>query len=119
MGADGSFALHPKIGLEGTVDRFYLQFDPPSRYAFTARDVGGDDTIDSDADSVLGQTASFELDAAGDVLLDVDAGLLNAIGDCYEMLQQPEKARESFELSLELNPAQEGVKARLASLSDE
>ena len=47
-----------------------------------------------------------------------DTSLLNALGDCYQSLQQPAKARESFELSLELNPGQEGVKSRLASLSD-
>ena len=45
-----------------------------------------------------------------------DTSLLNALGDCYQNLQQPAKARESFELSLELNPEQKGVKSRLASL---
>jgi len=47
-----------------------------------------------------------------------DTSLLNAIGDCYEQLKQPVKARETFELSLQLNPEQKGVKARLAGLSD-
>ncbi len=47
-----------------------------------------------------------------------DTSLLNALGDCYQNLQQPAKARESFELSLDLDPGQEGVKSRLASLSD-
>ena len=47
-----------------------------------------------------------------------DTSLLNALGDCYQRLHQPDKARESFELSLQLNPKQEGVKARLQILSN-
>lgn len=47
-----------------------------------------------------------------------DTSLLNALGDCYQNLQQPVKARESFERSLEIDPEQQGVKSRLASLSD-
>ena len=47
-----------------------------------------------------------------------DTSLLNAIGDCYETLQQPDKAKEAFELSLQLNPEQAGVKARLAGLTE-
>jgi tetratricopeptide (TPR) repeat protein len=46
-----------------------------------------------------------------------DAPLLNALGDTYQSLGQHEKARESFERSLALNPAQEAVKARLDTLA--
>jgi Flp pilus assembly protein TadD len=46
-----------------------------------------------------------------------DTSLLNALGDCYQRLSDPLKARENFERSLELNPQQEGVKARLEMLS--
>ena len=45
-----------------------------------------------------------------------DTSLLNAVGDCYERLGDKAKAREYYESSLELNPQQEGVKARLAGL---
>jgi GWxTD domain-containing protein len=45
-----------------------------------------------------------------------DTSLLNALGDCYERLSRADEAREMFELSLELNPNQDGVKARLAGL---
>jgi len=46
-----------------------------------------------------------------------DTSLLNALGDCYQRLSNPAKAKENFELSLQLNPQQEGVKARLKMLS--
>ena len=46
-----------------------------------------------------------------------DYTLLNALGDSYQNLGQPEKAREVFERSLALNPAQEAVKARLETLA--
>ncbi len=45
-----------------------------------------------------------------------EASLLNAAGDCYQKLGRPGKAREMFELSLSVNPSQDGVRARLAEL---
>ena len=48
----------------------------------------------------------------------VDTSLLNALGDCYERERQPNKAKEMFELSLQMNSEQNGVKARLASLGE-
>jgi len=55
---------------------YYLQFRVPvgdPAYVFTAQDVGGDDTIDSDADA-SGATAMFTL-AGNDLTL--DAGFVN------------------------------------------
>ncbi len=46
-----------------------------------------------------------------------DAPLMNALGDSYQNLGQHEKARESFERSLALNPEQEAVKMRLDVLA--
>jgi GWxTD domain-containing protein len=46
-----------------------------------------------------------------------DAPLLNALGDSYQNLGQRDKAREAFERSLAVNPAQEAVKARLNTLA--
>ncbi len=46
-----------------------------------------------------------------------DTTLLNALGDCYERLGYAEKARELYQRSLELNPEQGGVRARLSSLT--
>ena len=43
--------------------------------------------------------------------------LLNALGDSYQNLGQHDKARESFERSLALNPGQEAVKIRLDTLA--
>ena len=45
-----------------------------------------------------------------------DSSVLNAVGDCYQRVGRIEKAREMFELSLDANPHQPGVKARLAEL---
>ncbi|MFQ5790428.1 MAG: GWxTD domain-containing protein [Acidobacteriota bacterium] len=45
-----------------------------------------------------------------------DPSLLNALGDSYQELGRNEDAKAVFERSLELNPAQKGVKQRLASL---
>ncbi len=47
-----------------------------------------------------------------------DTSLLNALGDCYQQSGKTEKAKENFELSLQLNPLQEGVKARFVRLNE-
>jgi GWxTD domain-containing protein len=44
--------------------------------------------------------------------------LLNALGDCYERLGQPEKAKEVFQRSLELDPEQKPIQERLAPISE-
>lgn len=46
-----------------------------------------------------------------------DTSALNALGDCYERLGELEKAKELYQRSLELNPEQKGVEARLAGLT--
>jgi uncharacterized repeat protein (TIGR01451 family) len=53
---------------------YYLEFVPPSGYSFTQQDQGADDTIDSDADPVSGQTMISTL-AAGGNDLSWDAGM--------------------------------------------
>jgi GWxTD domain-containing protein len=45
-----------------------------------------------------------------------EASLLNALGDSYQNLQELDKAKSAFERSLAMNPGQEAVKERLASL---
>ena len=45
-----------------------------------------------------------------------DISVLNATGDCYQQLGRADKAREMFELSLSVNPNQEGVRIRLLEL---
>ena len=45
-----------------------------------------------------------------------DIAVLNATGDCYQKLGRTDKAREMFELSLSVNPNQDGVRARLVEL---
>lgn len=47
-----------------------------------------------------------------------DPSLLNALGDCHEREGEASRAREMFDRSLELNPNQQGVRARLAELGD-
>lgn len=46
-----------------------------------------------------------------------DTTALNALGDCYERVGETEKAKQLYQRSLELQPDQEGVQARLAGLS--
>ncbi len=53
---------------------YSVEFTSPSGYVFTSKDVGTDDTIDSDADQSTGRTACTTL-AAGDTNLTLDAGL--------------------------------------------
>jgi len=66
---------------------YFLSFSPPNGYHLTARDQGGDDALDSDADSTpssptYAQTISFTV-SAGDVITTWDAGVyqLGSIGD--------------------------------------
>ncbi len=60
---------------------YYLEFESPLRYSFTLTDAGNDDTVDSDADPLFGQTEDFEILDSGDVRDDLDAGLANGLGD--------------------------------------
>ena len=52
---------------------YYVEFITPSGYTFTTQDQGGDDTKDSDADSITGQTVVTNL-IAGNNDLSWDAG---------------------------------------------
>ena len=52
---------------------YYVVFSPPTGFTFSPQDQGGNDTLDSDANS-LGRTADFTV-AAGQVKMDVDAGV--------------------------------------------
>ena len=79
-GPDGSFLFKPKVGLQGVADEFYVEFDVDlGEFEFTTANVGTDDTVDSDADS-LGQTPSVTFTAPGQSVLDLDAGLLEVLG---------------------------------------
>jgi Flp pilus assembly protein TadD len=46
-----------------------------------------------------------------------DTTILNALGDCHERLGNAVRAKELYQRSLELNPEQGGVRARLAGLT--
>ena len=60
---------------------YYLQFTLPTGYVFVLQDVGGDDALDSDANTGTGQTATFTL-AGGETNLTLDAGMTGGqIGD--------------------------------------
>jgi hypothetical protein len=54
---------------------YFIRFVPPSAYALTLRDQGGDDTLDSDADPVTFETPLFALAALTDET-GWDAGLI-------------------------------------------
>ncbi|MGH2350256.1 MAG: SdrD B-like domain-containing protein [Chloroflexota bacterium] len=53
---------------------YYVEFGLPFDYQFTLQDAGGDDALDSDADS-LGQTAVFSIGLA-QFITSIDAGLI-------------------------------------------
>lgn len=66
---NGSYVFNGWTG--GT---YQIRYVIPSNYAFTAKDVGGNDAIDSDADVVTGWTAAFAV-TNGATVTSVDAGL--------------------------------------------
>ncbi|HEX2642366.1 MAG TPA: SdrD B-like domain-containing protein, partial [Thermoanaerobaculia bacterium] len=60
--------------------RYFVQFvRPASATAFTSQNAGGDDTVDSDADTTTGATATVVL-APDEVNRTLDAGLITATG---------------------------------------
>ena len=65
-----------------TADDYFVEFVIPSTYTFTAQDQGGDDTLDSDADTTTGRTAVTTL-TSGEYDPTWDAGVLPSasIGD--------------------------------------
>jgi len=73
---NGFYAFHRAPG------SYLLEFVAPTGFQFTARDLGGDDAIDSDADTATGRTAVIALSPAVDDLTN-DAGLIGGgtIGD--------------------------------------
>lgn len=54
---------------------YRVQFTAPQGFAFTTPNVGGDDFLDSDADTATGLTPVIRL-AEGRIDLSVDAGLV-------------------------------------------
>lgn len=61
---------------------YYVQFISPNGYAFTTKDEGGNDELDSDANLLDGKTECINL-ALGEVVTNLDAGLIpnSSIGD--------------------------------------
>ncbi len=63
---------------------YYVEFTLPSNYVFSAKDQGGNDATDSDANTSNGQTAIFTI-ADGENKTSVDAGMIpnspGSIGD--------------------------------------
>jgi hypothetical protein len=58
---------------------YIVKFTPPSGYAISPKDQGGDDTTDSDADIITGETDVITL-TAGQTDVDVDAGFYSTSG---------------------------------------
>ena len=78
---EGSYLFRPKIALYGVADEFYVRFEEPDDLEFTAPDVGDDDTLDSDAEPISGETDNFIVASAGENRTDLDAGLAAGLGD--------------------------------------
>ena len=68
--ADGSYSFD---GLSAGDYSVRFEADPEGR-TFTAQDAGTDDTLDSDADPITGETATFTL-GVGQTITDIDAGV--------------------------------------------
>ena len=61
-----------------TPDDYYVVFTLPAGYLFSPQDAGGDDNLDSDANTTTGRTANYTI-ASGDTETSVDAAMyLNA-----------------------------------------
>ncbi|QQR83574.1 DUF2341 domain-containing protein [Candidatus Peregrinibacteria bacterium] len=56
-----------------TAGDYFVVFTNPGGYTFSSQDQGGDDTVDSDANTSTGATAVFSL--AGTNIISVDAGI--------------------------------------------
>ena len=61
---------------------YYLVFTTPAGYNFSPLDVGGDDTVDSDANTTTGRTVNYTL-TSGETETSADAGMFQnaSIGD--------------------------------------
>ena len=73
--AEGRYAFLPRVG------SWVVAFEVSDVTAFSPAGVGGDETIDSDADPATGRTAPLDVVAPASAVLDVDAGLLFGLGD--------------------------------------
>lgn len=56
---------------------YYVVFEAPTGYTFTAQNAGSNKALDSDANVTTGRTANFSL-AAGEINTTIDAGLITA-----------------------------------------
>ena len=54
---------------------YFVEFVAPTGFHFTFRDVGGNDTIDSDANRFTGRTTLLTASTSGQLINDVDAGI--------------------------------------------
>ncbi len=60
-----------------TIGDYIVEFELPTGTSFTNRDVGGDEALDSDANTSTGRSAIISLNNSSINNLDIDAGLLN------------------------------------------
>ncbi len=93
---------------------YYLDFELPASYAFTDPNQGGDDAVDSDANTTTGETAVTTLEP-GEVDMTWDAGLYLApasIGDTVWEDQDQDGVQDGGE------PGIAGVTVQLLNASD-
>jgi hypothetical protein len=85
---------------------YYVTFTPPAGGIFSPQDQGNDDTIDSDANLVGGQTDVISL-SPGEANISVDAGIWWAVGP----LEEEEEAEEAAEAEAAEAEAAEAAEA--------
>jgi hypothetical protein len=83
----------------------YLDFDAPSGYAFTVKDAGSNNNIDSDADTGNGYTATFKLTEGSQNITSVDAGLITTGASLVTLPNNTEQSTAKLSVSeLKLYP---------------
>jgi LPXTG-site transpeptidase (sortase) family protein len=83
-GSDGSYGFSTAPG------DYYVVFMPPSGYVFSPANQGSNDSIDSDADVITGQTATTNLTGGeNDLTWDAGLNLLAKIGIAKRVVGKP------------------------------
>lgn len=110
--ADGTLLATAVSGADGTYvfagrapGDYFVTFIPPSGFSFSPQNIGGDDTVDSDADPATGETAGFQVLSA-EVLMDIDAGLVppptEAVVSAFRVYDDRGKALVGWQTSSEV-----------------
>ncbi|MEO1088957.1 MAG: SdrD B-like domain-containing protein, partial [Acidobacteriota bacterium] len=108
--ADGRYAF-----ADLTPGDYYVVFTAPEGFELTVQSQGSDDAADSDADPVTGATSGIVF-TPGDLLLDLDAGLVEV--PQIELLGGPEPSTESADFQVNTTTSGFQITPSVARLTD-